>query len=124
MSLRGASETELCHRIGGLFSFFEGAIQIRFAGQRFVVVDDGDVFDANQAENRFEVGVLKIDARHLFAGRVAAAAARLQQKHLFAGDEAFIRGIGEGSAGAHDLVDVGFERRGNREVIHRHADHN
>lgn len=91
-----------------------------------LVVDEGDVGDADEAEDGAQVRSEEVHRLHRLALPVATAATRHQHHHLFALRQAFVVVVAlnlEGAVDAHDLVNVSLEVRGHAEVVHRHAAH-
>ncbi|MPN13424.1 hypothetical protein SDC9_160745 [bioreactor metagenome] len=82
-------------------------------------VNEFDLGDADETEEiAHEIG-LRIEG-----GAGIAAAAGSEDIGFLAGEQALrpVRGIAEGHAGAGDVIDPGFQRRGDAQVVHGQAD--
>src|SRR5581483_1123544 len=94
-----------------------GLLALRADGEAF----GEDELDLAQAEEREELA-------YIFCMRVPPsilAAARDHHVSLLAGEQAHraLLGVLERHASARDVVEISLERRGQREVVHRQADH-
>ena len=87
--------------------------------------DDGDVGDADEAEDQLEIGALGVIAFGGAAGTVVAAAG-YEDGGLLVGNEAFVTlwADGEGDTDANDVIDPGLEVGGDGEVVHGGTDDN
>ena len=81
-----------------------------------------DVGDAHKSEDRFQIGVLEVEGFHCTSG--IDSTSRDDEVHLLPSDQSFrsVVRIAEGDTGAHYIVDICLEARGNAEVDHAGRD--